>query len=652
MSTREKNKLQVKDRENSIFSIDRAAVFNDKVESFHELKSSIFLKNYRKAAGIIKEIIKASEVLGNVNNMITFTGNRGSGKTTLLRSFASSLKEDSIKKVQIKEYEDICEYRFDVLETMDLKDNFGDNIVSHILYNFYRSFEDKEVNKEDEEYKEIERRFNSLFNIADYSMVDNKKKIDLKKEITELIYIYLDYFNEDYLVISLDNINNDIEKVERYFKNKKVIILNTIDKSILESKNFKDYKLGYINSYIYIREMDFYNCSINIDESYFSNIDFAKGNSIYDQLREFFKLKFNYYITDYESFKAIVSDNLKEFINFIIFINDMALEKDEIEIIRFLESNIINKLSESKYETILKGILTSNLEDMNKYVFIKISELLSEKMSRGHLKIEIEKTISYIMEYKYMIKENKVSLGNIITIIDFLRMYIEDEEEKLFIELLKFIYTIKLLFEFHINKDKVINSLGLDYFGEYLGMRYKDNKFTNLIEINSRKSAEDIKYYFGNRKNIFNSVLQPSEDNKNIYSYLVSDSSNEFFEESLYKQRYYNLKNLNFISYSIINNHKENDSLFFCILNINCWMDILDKLSEKLQESEAKKKNYIIITMEYLNDIIKDINFDKKDCDFNFKDIESEGFIDSLEVEFLQNLNNDLARAEYLYTYR
>ena len=652
MSTREKNKLQVKDRENSIFSIDRAAVFNDKVESFHELKSSIFLKNYRKAAGIIKEIIKASEVLGNVNNMITFTGNRGSGKTTLLRSFASSLKEDSIKKVQIKEYEDICEYRFDVLETMDLKDNFGDNIVSHILYNFYRSFEDKEVNKEDEEYKEIERRFNSLFNIADYSMVDNKKKIDLKKEITELIYIYLDYFNEDYLVISLDNINNDIEKVERYFKNKKVIILNTIDKSILESKNFKDYKLGYINSYIYIREMDFYNCSINIDESYFSNIDFAKGNSIYDQLREFFKLKFNYYITDYESFKAIVSDNLKEFINFIIFINDMALEKDEIEIIRFLESNIINKLSESKYETILKGILTSNLEDMNKYVFIKISELLSEKMSRGHLKIEIEKTISYIMEYKYMIKENTVSLGNIITIIDFLRMYIEDEEEKLFIELLKFIYTIKLLFEFHINKDKVINSLGLDYFGEYLGMRYKDNKFTNLIEINSRKSAEDIKYYFGNRKNIFNSVLQPSEDNKNIYSYLVSDSSNEFFEESLYKQRYYNLKNLNFISYSIINNHKENDSLFFCILNINCWMDILDKLSEKLQESEAKKKNYIIITMEYLNDIIKDINFDKKDCDFNFKDIESEGFIDSLEVEFLQNLNNDLARAEYLYTYR
>ncbi|SFU58330.1 hypothetical protein SAMN04487886_106516 [Clostridium sp. DSM 8431] len=652
MSTREKNKLQVKDRENSIFSIDRAAVFNDKVESFHELKSSIFLKNYRKAAGIIKEIIKASEVLGNVNNMITFTGNRGSGKTTLLRSFASSLKEDSIKKVQIKEYEDICEYRFDVLETMDLKDNFGDNIVSHILYNFYRSFEDKEVNKEDEEYKEIERRFNSLFNIADYSMVDNKKKIDLKKEITELIYIYLDYFNEDYLVISLDNINNDIEKVERYFKNKKVIILNTIDKSILESKNFKDYKLGYINSYIYIREMDFYNCSINIDESYFSNIDFAKGNSIYDQLREFFKLKFNYYITDYESFKAIVSDNLKEFINFIIFINDMALEKDKIEIIRFLESNIINKLSESKYETILKGILTSNLEDMNKYVFIKISELLSEKMSRGHLKIEIEKTISYIMEYKYMIKENKVSLGNIITIIDFLRMYIEDEEEKLFIELLKFIYTIKLLFEFHINKDKVINSLGLDYFGEYLGMRYKDNKFTNLIEINSRKSAEDIKYYFGNRKNIFNSVLQPSEDNKNIYSYLVSDSSNEFFEESLYKQRYYNLKNLNFISYSIINNHKENDSLFFCILNINCWMDILDKLSEKLQESEAKKKNYIIITMEYLNDIIKDINFDKKDCDFNFKDIESEGFIDSLEVEFLQNLNNDLARAEYLYTYR
>ena len=88
------NKLKINDSDLKILKVDKTSIFNCKVEMKDEIETSIFKEQYTKAANSIIDIIETPKIVNEVENIVSFIGEKGSGKTTILRSFINSLKNN------------------------------------------------------------------------------------------------------------------------------------------------------------------------------------------------------------------------------------------------------------------------------------------------------------------------------------------------------------------------------------------------------------------------------------------------------------------------------------------------------------------------------------------------------------------------------
>lgn len=672
------DKLKINGSDLKILKVDKTSVFNCKLEMSDEIETSIFKDQYIKAANSIVDIIKTPKLFNEVDNIVSFTGEKGSGKTTILRSFINSLKNN--KYAYLRDIEnikaDMESIGFEVLNIVDLKyKELGNSIVSIVVYYMYKSFMKKANSGNYALKRELEDTFNRVFEQLDETSANaNGRNIFgmnisfiLKESISELIRLYLGCCKKDYLIIPIDNLSElkDIDLVisdlKKYFNCDNVIILNTLDKRIIDEGMLTIDSIGTYSNIIYIEPIDVFSVKLEIDKMSLNNIPICKGENIFEQIKSILIEKFNYCICSKGAFKVLVGNNVKMIIDLIAFVNSLnhALKDFEYRVLSYLEETAHRISLGGKQASIIKGVLKADIDELNKYLFINLSDLILQKKRKGVIPEEIEESYEYIICNRFKVKKERVSIGDIITCIEILRMYKTTEVDLNFIELLKCSYTARLIMEYKKDSRNVINLIGKDYFGDYFKAVCNIDKFNNLIEVGGKKSAEDLKHFFGFRKELFISILEPCYDYNNYYSRFIYDEINIFNEEDIYNQKYYIFKFLNILSYSLLNRYsdKNNYAVFLHIINIDYWINVLETLGMKLKDNKIEEDNYYFETIKYLREIIENSNlFSNKDElegyeEIDIKGIEGDSFIDNEDVEFLQTLNNELIKAQYLYSY-
>lgn len=665
----ENNRLKVNDPDYKLLEIDRASIFNNKIECGRQMKTSIFKEEYKKAAKALEEIVKTSNIFSEFNNMITFIGEKGSGKTTILKSFINSLESKDTSENLVAEYVGLNRIKFEVLKIIDLNYTLDKgSIVSTILFNIYINFLKKIKFESYPWKKELEELFNDIFKrIEEFAKEDSNSLFSMnssfiiQEQINEVIRKYLNYCNKDYLVISIDNINslnnaqNIIKDLKKYFRCEKLILLTTLDKKVIDEGKVDIDEVGFCNNIIHIESINFMNVRLAIDSECLSNIPSFKGDNIFEQLKCILHRKLNYYINSFDNFKMVISSNIKKFINFLIFINSLndICEQNEYVILRYIETEIKDMPLGGREMIILRNVLKLNINELNKYLLISLGELIIGKKKNGEISNVIEEFYTNIIKNKFKIRDEKVCIGDVITCIGILKSYKVKERDECFIELLKSLYTFRLLVEYNKNEESLMKVIGKDYVGDYFKMISNNDQFNSLIEINGRKCAEDLKSFFGYRKELFISVFEPAHDYNNYCSKFTYNDSNIFNEEDIYKQKYYRLRFLNILSYSV----KNKPSFLLYVINIDYWMSVLEKLRNQLVYNNISEKEFLVRAIEYIRDIINEDKLINKERDLEIngeiepKGIEEDSMIDEKDIEFLQNFDNELMKAQYLYTY-
>ncbi|MBE6048520.1 MAG: hypothetical protein E7213_09015 [Clostridium sp.] len=665
----ENRQLKVDYLNSKVLKIDRSSIFGCKIESGDEIESSIFKEQYINATKSLIDIINTSNIFNEIENIVTFVGERGSGKTTILRSFSKCLIDKNDVLLSSNE-----QFNFEVLKLIDL--NYKDentSILSVILSSMYRSFLNGE-NIENQNFKKdledaFERIFKQINHIStdDASIFEFNDKFLIKESISELIKLYLDYLKKDYFVIPIDNISNlkevknVIHELKMYFNCEKLIILLTMDKNLIDKSEIDIEDIGVYSNVIYIEPIDILSKKIEINRDELSNIPVYNGNNIFEQIRCILVRKFNYYIYTVDAIKALVGNNVKNIIKSIVFINSLngIAHKDEYALSRYLELLSQEALLGGKQTIILKNILKTDINELNKYIVVSLSELIVHKKKIGKVTEEIDEFYSYISNNRYQIKSGRISIGDVITCIEVFKLYKTKESDSTFIELLKASYTIKLLLEYNKEPKNIIKTIGNDYCGDYFKFIHGIDKFDNLIEIAGKKSAEDLKAFFGYRKELFNSILQPCCDYNDNSSKFIHDAVNIFKEEDIYNQKYYKFKFLNILSYSLLNryNYQIEPKFILYIMNVDYWTNVLQTLGKNLKKGNIAEDRYFAQTIEIFKEILEknklfnitqELRFSYK---LNAKGIEGDFIINDNDVEFLQNLNNELIKAQYLYSY-
>ena len=591
------------------------------------MKTSIFREEYKKAAKALEEIVKTSNIFNEFNNMITFIGEKGSGKTTILKSFINSLESKDTSENLVAEYVDLNRIRFEVLKIIDLNYTLDKgSIVSIILFNIYRNFLKKIKFESYPWKKELEELFNDIFKrIEEFDKEDSNSLFSMnssfiiQEQINEIIRKYLNYCNKDYLVISIDNINslnnaqNIIKDLKKYFRCEKLILLTTLDKKVIDEGKVDIDEVGFCNNIIDIESINFMNVRLAIDSECLSNIPSFKGDNIFEQLKYILHRKLNYYITSFDNFKMVISSNIKKFINFLIFINSLneICEQNEYVILRYIETEIKDMPLGGREMIILRNVLKLNINELNKYLLISLGELIIGKKKNGEISNVIEEFYTNIIKNKFKIRDEKVCIGDVITCIGILKSYKVKERDEYFIELLKSLYTFRLLVEYNKNEESLMKVIGKDYVGDYFKMISNNDQFNSLIEINGRKCAEDLKSFFGYRKELFISVFEPAHDYNNYCSKFTYNDSNIFNEEDIYKQKYYRLRFLNILSYSV----KNKPSFLLYVINIDYWMSVLEKLRNQLVYNNISEKEFLVRAIEYIRDIINEDKLINKERD-------------------------------------
>ena len=221
------------------------------VENYNDINSSIFTVQYKKALRMIETYVKAiaeEKISTNEesrNNIIAFTGDRGTGKTSCMVSVLNML-DDHMESV--KDNKSFA--KVDIVDPSFFDENT--NIIYLVVGKMFAAFrENVEKDREKSLGKEgvIHDLMDSFSKVLSHISMMGKAPlnendtdihqlgnllvtVDLKKSLKELVNAYLKYFNKDFLVIPVDDLDNNtaqayqmMEQIRKYLIQPKVIIL-------------------------------------------------------------------------------------------------------------------------------------------------------------------------------------------------------------------------------------------------------------------------------------------------------------------------------------------------------------------------------------------------------------------------------------------
>ena len=254
-------------------------------------EDDLFFDEYKKAAGMLNEIVKYKESGNNFkseyeNNIIAFCGERGEGKSSVMMSFVKAMKSyvDNKKSQNVfGDFNEIGNVHFSdpiIIDPSLFDGTHG--ILDVILAKIYNEFDcikkNSQINKTDE-YNKMIAQFQKVYKYV--LLINNQKKTlddeydyegeigrlvrlgdstNLKKELNVLIDMYLEFRSHEKnagdkykLVIAIDDLDlcsdkvyQMTEEIRKYLILPNVIIVMALRIEQLEDciceKNARDYE--------------------------------------------------------------------------------------------------------------------------------------------------------------------------------------------------------------------------------------------------------------------------------------------------------------------------------------------------------------------------------------------------------------------------
>ncbi|MBU3071936.1 hypothetical protein [Clostridium estertheticum] len=448
--------------------------------------------------------------------------------------------KDSIVEIVVAEM-------FKIFKNFNGSDNYLEK--QELAKNFESVYKDlRIINKE--RHSAFDENFDSL-----EVLIDLSSAISLKNNLTKLLENYLNYINldkidSDYLVIAIDDLDmnisageNMLEDIRKYLIVPKVIILMAAkieqledvvkQKNIIDLRELSNYykdvdvvnrqskltvafnkelnnktqkyleKIIPFSRRVYMSPISLSSVKLEVDLPGFK----CKGKTLGKEIAKQFKDRLGYIIISEEHWRAIIPNNLRGFVGLVVTISNLnknmttESKKENLKEIReYFNKCIIETIEDSEKKDFLDEILYCYFKSINKKILIHLNNIVYEK-SNAENNVELEKEIpifKYIKEIKeneVLISEDNVSMGYIICCIKIYEKYMSSEEEKRFIEILKGVYTIRLLHGYYYQPENLLSVTGKDFIGRYLectGNKHYD-KFEYVYR-STKKSITDLRF--------------------------------------------------------------------------------------------------------------------------------------------------------------
>lgn len=493
------------------------------VENYEEKDYSLFTDQYNKALSIIDLYIDSQEgnngdKQGNLrNNIVAFLGDRGTGKTSCMLSVLNMLDKHFEKKNFAK---------IDAIDPSFFDENT--NILFLVIGKMFAAFKkameysDSRMGRKNQEEHDLRKSFHdvqSCLSRMQKSPLDDDDNdmnqlsnllvtVELKENLEKLVNNYLKFFGSDYLVVPIDDIDNNTqhaytmaEQLRKYLVLPNVIILisfkleqlaHVIDlyfskmyESLIEQKRFSTediadmtqkylLKLMPLNQRVTLpnmdvmmdRELEVYK---NREEK--SPEQDLSGSSVKYAMTEliFRKTRYLFYHSTNETC-PIVPANLREYRTLHSMLCNMVdynKEKEEYNKRLFLDyfyedwtdkhlneegKKIARRLIENKEASSFNKLVLKNLSTL--ISITEFQELLSDDDDESTLENKNTKRnsnqadIQKQSEFKLVTNDNNsvynISIGDVFAVINEIKKQVVAEEDKMLLFFIESLYSIKL----------------------------------------------------------------------------------------------------------------------------------------------------------------------------------------------------------------
>lgn len=493
------------------------------IENYDARDSSLFADQYKKALEIIDRYIDAKDIAkedrqGDLrNNIIAFLGDRGTGKTSCMLSVLNMLAKHSEHREKKKSFAHI-----DAIDPSFFDANT--NILFLVVGKMFSTFKE-EIDKNDVRISQCNNETHNLMaafhKVQSYlsrmhksPLDDNDTEInqlsnllvtvDLKKGLEELVDCYLHFFKSDYLVVPVDDIDNNTEhayvmaeQLRKYLVLPKVIILisfkleqltHVIDlyftklyapiiDNPLPKGSIGDMTQKYLlKLFPLTQRVTLPNMNVVMDRElsvYENRKDDSKpvlsGSSIKYTMTSliFQKTRYLFYHSNGETC-PIVPTNLREYrtlLSMLYHMSDYCDEKEEYNKLLFREyfyEEWVDKHLDEKGKTIAQKLIENNeASSFNKLVIGSLSPLISDilefeelisdkdseimdsRMRRSHMIIKQDQ-----YEFQQIVASNNttynISIGDVFAVLGEIKNQVVAEKDKMLLFFIESLYSIKL----------------------------------------------------------------------------------------------------------------------------------------------------------------------------------------------------------------
>lgn len=215
-------------------------------EDYASRKTSIFADQYEKALRVIDAYIDAKDESSQTlqesrNNIVAFMGDRGTGKTSCMMSVLNMLEKHLEESKRNKTITAV-----DVVDPSFFDENT--NIIYLVVGKMFAAFKES-IDKSDEEDSKVHDLMTAFQEVLSQISMMGKSPlnendtdvhqlknllvtVNLKKSLKRLVDCYLKYYGKDFLVIPVDDIDNNtdqaykmMEQIRKYLIQPSIIIL-------------------------------------------------------------------------------------------------------------------------------------------------------------------------------------------------------------------------------------------------------------------------------------------------------------------------------------------------------------------------------------------------------------------------------------------
>lgn len=683
-------------------TINKNCVFKPKIEDKADFEESFFKDSYAEANKYLEEIVNfeydKNDNSNDFNNIIAFVGDRGSGKTSTMKSFRKSLDKDYEIKGKKNNFE-----LLDIIDPMLFSNK--DSIIEIVVGQMFKEFKDTKsddnlmkkkvlAKKFEKVYKDLKIINSSKGSLLEQSydnleaLVDLSSAISLKEDLSNLIKAYIEYkeSSDKFIVISIDDLDMNLtvgekmlEDIRKYLILPNVIILMAVKFEQLEEvvrqkfvndlkgnldlarcinkeKEFKEgidnktekylEKLIPFSRRIHMPKLSANGINLKIDD--FHNIDTKDKNgkelnSISSIINYNLNKKIGYIIFDKDHYNAIITQNLRLFIDFIMMLNNMK-SRDESENYKieniakfktYIRDILISYINDIKKRKELIDILECEFNKLNGKALFYLNECINE-YSKGSKEIEdtiIKERVEWINKNKLIINEERIEYGDIVTWVKMVKMIKANLLKDDSIEMFKCIYSLRLLETFYKNPITLFKETRFNFVGDYFSLTH--NKNSGCLSRDVKFSTKEMKKFtnYDFRFAIFEIIFYRSENldkykNLDRYNRLIRREKKEYLiEDEFTNFTNFELSSLNMVSYCMYKNildvyiekYKEKidgnlqgqikylknelddsvesedenkkinlDEQYSLIINIDFWMKILNELDSIVQSYNGK----------------------------------------------------------------